>query len=144
MQVKLPEVSEGKAGQHLVGEGAQPAGLLMRVPPFLILKLCHVGIIFVRLDIRQHPAFALPFPGLSTFALQRSLSLLQVPLAKCCGLSSTCSAHQPFASRYPLLTGFFHRHQDFLRRIMKVLIVLLLLSFLAIKFSTTNYSSLPG
>lgn len=78
--------------QHLVGEGAQQADLLMRVPPFLILKLCHVGIIFVRLGTRQDPAFALPFPGLSTFALQKSLSLLQVPLAKSCGLSSTCSS----------------------------------------------------
>lgn len=74
----------------MVGEGAQQqlAGLLMRVAPFLILKLCHVWIIFVRLDTRQDPAFAVPFPGLSTFALQMSLSLLQVSLAKSCGLSS--------------------------------------------------------
>lgn len=66
------------------------------------------------------------------------------PLLLCRGLCPYCKslfpnlvvylvhAYHPFASRCPLLTGFIHAHQEFLSRIMKGVIVLLQLSFLAI------------
>lgn len=98
------------------------AGLLMG---FLILNLPGVGIIFVDLDTRQNPSVVC---ACSTFLLL------------CRGLCPYCKslfpslvvyllyAQHPFASRCPLWTGFICRHQDFISRIMKAVIVLLQLS----------------
>lgn len=144
MQEKLPEVSKSKAGQHSGGEDAQQAGLLMRLPPLLVLKLCHVGIMFIRLDTRQDLAFALLFPGLFTFSLQRSLSLLQVPLAKSCGLSSTCSSgfcfKVAFADRIYSQTPWFPQQDNE----SAYCFTPALFPCYYIGFSIINYSSLPG
>lgn len=106
--------------------------------------LCYVGIIFVRWDTRQDPAFALLFPGVSTFALQRSLSLLQVPLAKSCGLSSTCSSAFCFKvsfadSIYPQTPRFPQQDNESAYCFTPALFPCYYL-----RFSITNYSSLPS
>lgn len=49
-----------------------------------------------------------------------------------------------FASRYPLLTGFIISRQDFLSRIMELIIAFLQLSFLAIILDFPTLILLPG
>lgn len=144
MQEKLLKVSEGKAGQHSGGEGAQQSGLLMRLPPVLVPRLCHAGVMFVGSDTRQDLAFALLFPGLFTFSLQRSLSLLQVPLAKSCDLSSTCSSgfyfKVSFADRIYSQTPRFPQQDNE----SAYCFTPALFPCYYIGFSIINYSSLPG